>query len=1047
MTKKEIFTAQLLNVYKNYAEKNIGEYLVLCELSLPSKDEQSKHIINVYHFSLTLFEVDDGYVEYESIKKVINKFSTSFELHNLQLKLLNLLLSVIEKVTGLKAGPLPASYQLKQEQPILSPDMLLNSNLYRGMYKLLENNAVCKRYIANPSEYCGFLVMWLVLKEGIRNLSDVIALIDNENAVYTIDKHWFFESKEKRFWLSTKAELLLSAYYQKQGHKIRSKALKEVNRFAYKHGLISKLEKIRFSALTEALKNEHTFLCGPIEWGMSAYSLKSTHIKKETLYRLVTGTPVEIKNTNDEHLVTTVRQNRAWFSAYDVDNSLRKCPKSNIEEVTVKEQLALIKKFTIKMKKSGISGRKESTTALRNELRLFLEDSERSKSSPWCWLILGWMYQLLDKGGKVKSSLKLNTIRSYIDYVALPFITEFSGCDPSLLSALDWAEKINIAAEKIRAPTKKAYLIYFSEYLIESGITKGLCLSDIDIPTAGILVNANIITPSEADKIIREFEKQGGMVGEIAQIIFNLGFYAGLRRGEIKGLQFKDFHSNNDLSYFNLHIRPNKYRELKSSDSSRNLPLDVLLPEAMKVQLRDYLHTHKTKFKHYDSLIFDDSALVDKAFDVVTMVMQMVIGDQTVRFHHCRHSFCNWSWIRIHSYDQDTTNSFSFLKHAYFSEASCLALKRRLSLTDYSRKKMWTLSTLLGHASPTTTISSYLHIAEWIRRTRFASHCASESELRAFWGERIKTDEWGRVKCDGRIRQRVHEIMPPALEFVHHEMSISPPVKDSLHDDKKALSDIDISLVWRVIRRLGEGIKIEEVSEGLNVRQSVVEKILAMDKECSTLAYQQSKYSLQPLLNYQKLNLGNIDTLQKLIIRFEKVKETDELKKLDLAQIPTIVSAFVGAKDGLIRTYHPKAALTLIRLFKLLKIPSDNIKIKWYLPFEQNMHSEKLLSYLAHFNFWQESITKHCGYRGLNVEVIAPHILRGQIPPFVDAITWSDDGKYLAYKAPGYISIHVRQTRFQNQRCNAQGEIIITPQRTKALISFIRLLCIKYWIT
>ncbi|WP_434144920.1 hypothetical protein [Photobacterium leiognathi] len=199
-----------------------------------------------------------------------------------------------------------------------------------------------------------------------------------------------------------------------------------------------------------------------------------------------------------------------------------------------------------------------------------------------------------------------------------------------------------------------------------------------------------------------------------------------------------------------------------------------------------------------------------------------------------------------------------------------------------------------------------------------------------------------------------------------------------VHSDYK-VPDVDISLLWRVIRRLGEGIKIEEVSEGLNVRQSVVEKILAMDKECSTLAYQQSKYSLQPLLNYQKLNRGNIDTLQKLIIRFEQVKETDEFKKLDLAHIPTIVSAFVGAKDGLIRTCHPQAALTLIRLFKLLKIPTDNIKVKWYFPCEQNIFSDTLLSYLEHFNFWQESITKHCGYRGLKVEFIAPHMVRGLI--------------------------------------------------------------------
>ncbi|WP_214654364.1 hypothetical protein, partial [Vibrio anguillarum] len=61
---------------------------------------------------------------------------------------------------------------------------------------------------------------------------------------------------------------------------------------------------------------------------------------------------------------------------------------------------------------------------------------------------------------------------------------------------LDWAEKLNIIAEHITS-TKKVYVLYLAEYLIESGLVTNLCLSDIDISSTSHAINANLITQQE----------------------------------------------------------------------------------------------------------------------------------------------------------------------------------------------------------------------------------------------------------------------------------------------------------------------------------------------------------------------------------------------------------------------------------------------------------------------------------------------------------------------------------------------------------------------
>lgn len=151
-------------------------------------------------------------------------------------------------------------------------------------------------------------------------------------------------------------------------------------------------------------------------------------------------------------------------------------------EVTTAEQITLVERFTSVLIKTSLKESVQINNELQNELRKWLELNDNAKAYPWVWMVLSWLYNLLRHGGKYKKRLRLTTIKAYIGYVASSFIQEFPGCAPKKMEGLDWGEKLNIVAEQITS-TKKAYILYFAEFLIESELVPDLCLSDIDIPS------------------------------------------------------------------------------------------------------------------------------------------------------------------------------------------------------------------------------------------------------------------------------------------------------------------------------------------------------------------------------------------------------------------------------------------------------------------------------------------------------------------------------------------------------------------------------------
>jgi integrase len=1038
---REVLNEQIKNAYLHAAQSEMKAYLELTENRKLALPDRLKITQDVYEFTEKHGRIDkNNRLETDSLEAVQKSFRKGFEHYNLQMKLLELLLCVIEKKLNITSSPLSQTCQIRQDLPLLRPDDFLMSRLQTNIYQLIEDESMITLYLDDPRKNKAILILWLILKEGINKSKDIEMLLSPESIGYRIAHHWFVELSDKRYWLSPMAELLLTAYWNDKTPD-KNSMMTSVNTLLHEHRLLPETYSLMFIDLRAILKNEFILTVSPVEYSICLSALPTTSLTQASLFRIITGQRVQLLAENSEQHSMTVRQKVAWLSAGSpTAQKLRKKTSLEQEELTTAEQMALVISHTNLLVKTSLKESIQISYQRQDELRKLLENHEMAKVAPWCWLVLSWLYHLLRFGGKFKKRLRLTTVKAYINYIAGPFIHEFSGCDPKKMDSLDWAEKLNIVAERI-ASSKKAYVLYFTDFLIQTDLVPQLCLSDIDIPSIEHRVNANLITQHEADRIIKACETINSPISKLAKLFFCLGFYSGLRRGEVAGLQFSDF-TMNGTDYCNLHVRPNKYRELKSSESSRNLPLDSLWPDRLLIKLTEYLTVTKTKFTQAKSIIFNDASQVNAAFTLLTDLLKIITGEPDIRFHHCRHSFCNWIWVRLNYSATDQLAEFSFCQHDFFSQAHHVKLCERLAIAPVSRKKLWALSSLLGHASPEVTTSSYFHLAEFTQRTKFSAHYPSPLLLRRFWGQGLHFNQQGRVWPIPKLKRHLESIFPkqyePALNMSDVDDAIS---RLALNNSKEVRQQIRLRDVWKVIQRLAEGHEANNVARLLQIQPEVVAAIVNADEFIMNSSLRRSKYSLMPLINYQKLNRGNIKTIDSLVNLFEKSEDEGRLPTgFNFKILNEVLFDLVGAKNSLIRTHNKNAALLLLKFMQLMGLTERHVNIKWYFPSESFFQAESIKGYQAHLMFWEETIKTHL-FSNKKIEILVPKALSKYVKNSTKfKVTISDDGKYLKYHPPGTISIHLLQTKFDRVRHDSEGNIIYTPQRTKAFITFLRLI-------
>lgn len=254
------------------------------------------------------------------------------------------------------------------------------------------------------------------------------------------------------------------------------------------------------------------------------------------------------------------------------------------------------------------------------------------------------------------------------------------------------------------------------------GIGKGL-----------VPVDANLITVDEYERILQKIpesirehrhsipaqEKQA----KAAQLIFMLAFKCGLRRMEVLKLKSADFCEHHPAE---LLIRPSEARRLKTKSSTRKMPLYALLSEQELTNLRDWKisrvaeTTTSSPAQDQEQFLFGIPELdfefipQDTLFRIIHLTMRQVTGDPLLRFHHLRHSFASWTFLRLML--SDLPNIPTLFPELPVTTDFLIKSKEFRNMlygrTDMTRRHVYAVASLLGHSGPDISLEHYIHFCD-----------------------------------------------------------------------------------------------------------------------------------------------------------------------------------------------------------------------------------------------------------------------------------------------------------------------------------------------
>jgi integrase len=224
-----------------------------------------------------------------------------------------------------------------------------------------------------------------------------------------------------------------------------------------------------------------------------------------------------------------------------------------------------------------------------------------------------------------------------------------------------------------------------------------------------------------------------------------LTFRFGLRGGEAIGMRWRDWV---DLSGAVVVLVSGKHRQLKTRGSQRQVPLLEQLTDLEKSVIHRW-HAHWTAESGNNEsvpLFFDEYqrqqiAEIRPIRTSLLQALRLATGDPATTLHHARHAFANRAFsylalpIDVDMWPfQDTQDC-----------TVALSARRMLLSTDRTtRRSSWAVARALGHATPTTTYCSYLHIHyDWASKCVAHLHAERFSvvKLRKCWSA-VNLDAW-----------------------------------------------------------------------------------------------------------------------------------------------------------------------------------------------------------------------------------------------------------------------------------------------------------------
>ena len=198
------------------------------------------------------------------------------------------------------------------------------------------------------------------------------------------------------------------------------------------------------------------------------------------------------------------------------------------------------------------------------------------------------------------------------------------------------------------------------------------------------------------------------------QLLWVLAYRAGLRRNELIRIQVKDIENSDDLWLF---VRNNRVAKDKTSSARRKIPLRVLLTPSELAMFRSYLPSPASRKQSKNHLLLHaESGKRDSldpnhvTCDVICVLRQLGIPGS---LHSLRHTalsrmqlIAEREWLLLERFSA-------------YSQDQGMAIYTAVFGHEYvAHERYRALAAFAGHASPSITLSTYLHFSDLIIRER-----------------------------------------------------------------------------------------------------------------------------------------------------------------------------------------------------------------------------------------------------------------------------------------------------------------------------------------
>lgn len=360
---------------------------------------------------------------------------------------------------------------------------------------------------------------------------------------------------------------------------------------------------------------------------------------------------------------------------------------------------------------------------------------------------VNFAYHLVSSKSASGNILAINTAKSYLITVAKRLGGRLGSVDPGSLD-LETLENLYVeiledadeasGARKQRRQIARA-LREFHYYLVQKLGYESINTREVLGFGKGLVpVDANLINLDEYHRIYESIPQiikvdhptitAQDKLSTAAQLIFMLAFKCGLRRMEVLKLNIDDF---KEASPAELLIRATDARRLKTKSSTRKIPLYSLISKEELSRLRSWKKQRLLEMADqnlgYGQFLFGIPELnfefipQDTLFPIIHKAMRSCTQDWTLRFHHLRHSFATWTFLRLMLSDLaiiPVLFPYQSKTQQYLEESK--AFREQLyGLKDPTRKHVYAIASLLGHSGPEISLEHYIHcndvlLAVWL---------------------------------------------------------------------------------------------------------------------------------------------------------------------------------------------------------------------------------------------------------------------------------------------------------------------------------------------